>query len=240
MSRLRPVRTQRTPRFREAAYAAIKEAILSGLFDPGEPLIEEQIAESLAVSRTPVREALALLEHEMLIAPRNGRGLYVRELTHDEFVSMFVANEIVEPQLARFAALRAPPAQLEAMRDAIERGNQSALTEDTIGFLRSGRDFHRSVGEASGNGPLTEFVARNEERTDLYLLSYNKVIDRSGMDASNREHRAIYDAIVARDPEAAARLSIYHSQSLRERLATVFTKPAPATNTEARLPTAAF
>jgi DNA-binding GntR family transcriptional regulator len=71
--------------------------------------------------------------------------------------------------------------------------------------------------------PLTQFVSGNEERTDLYLLSYEKAVDVPGMRASNREHEAILHALAEGDPEAAVRLVIYHSQSVRERLAMLFT-----------------
>jgi DNA-binding GntR family transcriptional regulator len=87
----------RAPTYREAAYAAIKEAILSGQIGPGQPLIEERLAALLDISRTPVREALAILEHEGLIAPVYRRGLYVCKLTRAEFVELFVANETVVP-----------------------------------------------------------------------------------------------------------------------------------------------
>ncbi|MBC8076849.1 MAG: GntR family transcriptional regulator [Chloroflexales bacterium] len=219
---LQPLLLDRTPRYREAAYAAIKDAILSRQFDPSEALVEEKIAAALTISRTPVREALAILEHEQLIAPRNGRGLYVRELAREEFVALFVANEAVEPTMARRAALRAAPEQLDAMREAIGRAEHSVVNRDSVAFLRASRDFHRLVGEASGNVPLTAFVLSNEERADMYLLSANKVVDTASMDASNREHAAILAAISQRDPEAAARLAIYHAQSLRERFADLF------------------
>src|SRR3954451_6001522 len=61
---LQPVAVSKVPRYREAAYIAIKEAILAGQLGPNQPLTEEQIAASLNISRTPVREALAILEHE--------------------------------------------------------------------------------------------------------------------------------------------------------------------------------
>lgn len=221
-SLLQPITISKTPRYREAAYTTIKEAILLGWLEPEQPLIEEQLASSLNISRTPVREALAILEHEGLIGPRGGRGLYVRKLTRAEFLEMFAANETVEPHLARRAARLATKTQLEQIKEAVERGQQGAAKMDIPGFLRAGRDFHRYVGLAAGNAPLTNFVVGNEERTDLYLLSYRKDIDVSKMRASNREHEAIFEAIAQRDPEAAARLVIYHSQSLRERFATLF------------------
>jgi DNA-binding GntR family transcriptional regulator len=210
------------PRYREIAYQAIKEAILTGRIEPDQPLIEEKLASLLNISRTPVREALAILEHERLIGPAGGRGLYVRKVTRKEFVEMFVANETVEPYLARRAALLATEEQLKEIDKAIQRGKDSALKLDIAGFLRSGRNFHRLVGLASGNTPLTQFVVNNEERTDLYLLSYGKVVNTTTMHASNREHEAIFEAITQRDPEAAARLVIYHTQSLRERFAELF------------------
>jgi DNA-binding GntR family transcriptional regulator len=222
---LRPLELNRSPRYRETAYNAIKEAILSGAIPPHQPLVEEQLAASLAISRTPVREALAILEHEGLIGPRGGRGLYVCTLSREEFVAMFVANEAVEPYLVRRAALRATEEHLATMAVRLEDAGRAVAGGDLAGFLRASRDFHRLVGEASGNQPLTRFVVANEERTDMYLLSEGKQIEPAKMEASNREHAAILAALVARDPEDAARLTIYHAQALRQRLADLFAGP---------------
>jgi DNA-binding GntR family transcriptional regulator len=212
----------KAPRYRETIYAAVKEAILSGQLIPNQPLVEEQLAATLNVSRTPVREALALLEHEGFISPSNGRGLYVRAVTHKEFMEMFIANEAVEPYLARRAAILATPTQLAAIEEAIDKAKACSLQMDTAGFLRTSRDFHRLVGEAAGNRPLAEFVVKNEERTDMYLINYGKVVKQERMAASINEHRAILSALQERDPEAAERLVIYHAQSLRERFTELF------------------
>ncbi len=212
----------KVPRYRETIYAAVKDAILSGQLIPNQPIVEEQLAATLNVSRTPVREALALLEHDGFIGPRNGRGLYVRAITHQEFMEMFIANEAVEPYLARRAARMATESQLAAIEEAVQRATQSAAQLDMAGFLSASRDFHRLVGEAAGNRPLAEFVLRNEERTDMYLLNYGKVVEQKRMAASVHEHRAILGALQNRDPEAAERLVIYHAQSLRERFTQLF------------------
>ena len=105
-------RFRRTPTYRESVYAAIKDAILSGQLAVNQPLVEEQLAASLNISRTPVREALAVLQHEGFIGPSVGRGLYVLSLTHAEFVELFMANEVIEPYLARRAARLATAEQL--------------------------------------------------------------------------------------------------------------------------------
>lgn len=219
---LSPIIPAKLPRFREAAYQSIKEAILSGAIGPHHPLVEEQLAALLQISRTPVREALAILEHEKLIAPRGGRGLYVAPVSREQFIEMFVANEAVEPFLVRRAALRATAIQLMQLQDVISQARSAYSVRDTAVFLRAARDFHRLVGEAAGNEPLTQLVVRNEERTDMYLLSVGANVNPRNMETSTDEHAAILGELVRRDPEAAARLAIYHAQSLRQRLADLF------------------
>ncbi len=216
----------RAPTYREIAYAMIKEAILAGQLEPGQPLIEEKLAGMLHISRTPVREALAILEHEGLLTSFYKRGLYVHTVRRAEFIELFVANESVEPAMARRAAISATELQLAELDTAIQEGVCCAEGGDKAGFLRSGRTFHRMVGVASGNLPLARFVERNEERVDLYLMSYGKALGMADMQASNREHAAILQAIGQHDPDAAARLTIYHAQSTRDRWAELFAEIA--------------
>ncbi len=218
------ISAQRGPRFREAAFAAIKDAILGGSIAAGEPLVEVKIAAALGMSRTPVREALALLEHEGLIAHQPGTGLVIRELSREEFIEMFVANELVEPQLARRAAVYATPDHLVDIQRAIDLGTRAVRDVDIQASLRSGREFHRWMGVAAGNLPLAQFVLRNEEQTDLFLLSLGdrNLLTADEMSISNREHQDILDAVKRRDPEEVSRLVIYHAQSLRSRHAHLF------------------
>ena len=222
-------RFRKAPNYRTSVYAAIKTAILAGELAPNQPLIEEQLAASLNISRTPVREALAILQHERLIGPNGSRGLYVRSLTRTEFVEMFVANEVIEPYLARRAALNATDGQIEAIGAAVAQAENALTRHHMADFLQASRDFHRRLGIAAGNAILTDFVLNNEERADMYLLHSGKVIDAATMAVSVREHRSIYEALLQRDSEAAERLVIYHAQSLRARLADLFSPPGEET-----------
>lgn len=212
------------PRYREFAQTAIKKAILDGSLEPGEPLFEERLAAALGISRTPVREALAILEHEGLIAQGTGRGLYIREISREEFMELFTANEVVEPYLARTAATRATDEGIERLAAAIEIGRRAALDHSIHESLRSGREFHRALGDIAGNTSLTELVVRNEEKVDLFLISLGNphLLAEAKMELSNEEHAQILDAIRANDPDAAHRLVIYHAQSLRHRLEHLF------------------
>ncbi|HXF60285.1 MAG TPA: GntR family transcriptional regulator [Caldilineaceae bacterium] len=222
----RQVAAPRAPRYREAVYQVIKEAILTGKLQAGQPLVEEHLAALLNISRTPVREALIILEHEGIIGARPGqragRGLYVRPVSRHAFEEMFEANEAIEPYLVRRAALLASEGQLAEIEAALARTAACIAAQDTVGTLAASRDFHRLVSRASGNLRLAGFVVNNEERADMYLLNAGIVIDLDQMETSLREHTAIFEALARRDPVAAERLVIYHAQSLRSRFAAFF------------------
>lgn len=87
-------------RSREVAYESIKHAILSGILVPWERLVEERLGDALQLSRTPVREALSILEHEGLIESVPYKGLMVKPVTVDEFISMYEALGVIEPAIA--------------------------------------------------------------------------------------------------------------------------------------------
>jgi DNA-binding GntR family transcriptional regulator len=231
---LQPI-AHKAPKYREIAYKAIKEAILSSQLGPNQPLVEEQLASMLQISRTPVREALAILEHEGLIGPQGSRGLVVRTLTKKEFIEIFAANEIVEPDLARRAAHLVTEEQLQVLGEIVHRGRYYAAEGNFTQFLRSGREFHRQLGIAAENNPLTDFIVRNEERVDLYLISTGKTSDIATMEASSRQHEAILDALILRDPDEAAHRVIFHSQSVRQRFSDLFTDDTDAYQDELAL-----
>lgn len=157
------------------------------------------------------------------IASRAGRGLWVAVLSQAELLDLFVANEAIEPYLARIAAARATATHIEAMSRAVRDNEWDAEQGDLTSFLAHGRHFHRAIGEATGNPILTRFVVQNEERADMYLVSNVEPFEFDAWWPSVHEHEAILKTIVRREPEEAARLITYHSQSVRHRLQRVFT-----------------
>lgn len=223
---LQPIVLPKAPKYREVAYSAIKKAILSGQLEPNKPLFEEQLAAMFSISRTPVREALALLEHDGLITSSQGnRGMFVRQLSQEEFIDIFSANEVIEPFLARQAAALASDEQVRALELNVETYQKCVDQIAVANFLELGRDFHRLVGVAAGNQFLTEAVVRNEERTDLYLMSRGRTVNLASMQTSVNEHRAIMEAIRAHNPEQAAARIIVHAASVRKRYLGLITDP---------------
>lgn len=220
-----PIVLPKTPKYRKVAYNSIKKAILSGQLEPNLALFEEQLAEMFLISRTPVREALALLEHEGIITSLPGnRGLFVRQLTVDEFVDIFTANEVIEPFLARRAAECGDMAKIHALAQNVEMTQWYVHEMAVANFLEAGRDFHRMVGLAAGNTSLTETVIRNEERTDLFLMGQGRAVNKESMQISVNEHRSVLQAIENHDPEEAARRIIAHAGSVRSRYSNLLPK----------------
>lgn len=209
-------------RHRNTAYLAVKRAILSGQIPAGEALGEERLAHALQISRTPIRESLAILEHEGYLTPAPSRGLSVRKMTRKEFVSFSEASELIDPFLSRRAAEQITPAHAMAIECVLDAGDCAIQNKNIHEALSALREFHRLVGLASGNASLAEVILKNEERADFYLVSMSASVKPENLAISAREHRVVYDWIVKRNAEQAAGAMVRHSRSLRKRFADLF------------------
>jgi DNA-binding GntR family transcriptional regulator len=203
-------------RSREVAYESIKNAILRGILPPGERLVEERLGEALQLSRTPVREALSILEHEGLIASIPYKGLFVKPVTVDEFLLMYEALGIIESAISRAAAFNAGPGDIAAMEAALAEATV-AIPDDFVGHLAACRDFQWRLGECARNPFLTRILLSIEERSDMYLIHSRQDIPEDKMQKAVANRRAILDAVRAHDPDAAAAAAIAHGESIRVR-----------------------
>lgn len=203
-------------RSREVAYESIKNAILRGLLEPHERLIEERLGEALHISRTPVREALAILEHEGLLESIPYKGLVVREISLAEFSHMYEALGVIESALARSAALSASPADLRAMDATLVRA-EAAIPNDVYEHLAACREFQAILSSCAQSPFLARMLMSIEERSDMYLIHTRQPLSPDKMHASVSDRRAILDAIGASDPEAAAEAARAHAAAIRVR-----------------------
>jgi DNA-binding GntR family transcriptional regulator len=126
--------------------AALREAITSGRLPAEARIKQEQIAAELGVSRTPVREALHLLEQEGLVRLVPRRGALVQGFTAADVRELYELRELLEPAAAALATARATAAEREAV------ARLAALTERRRGGFEANRDFHRALCAPCGNG----------------------------------------------------------------------------------------
>ncbi len=203
-------------RSREVAYAAIKDAILRGLLEPRERLIEQRLGEVLGLSRTPIREALAILEHEGLIESIPYKGLAVRPVTVQEFLGMYEALGPIESAIARAAVphlTEAVARELTTILDAAE----AAIPHDVAGHLARCREFQQRLGEVAQRPFLTRMLLGIEERSDVFLLHSGQQLPEENMRAAVSDRRNILDAVRSGDVAAATEAAEAHASDIRRR-----------------------
>src|SRR6478609_1746586 len=134
----------------EAVFRSLCEALQAGSYRAGDRLREEEVAQRLKVSRTPVREALGRLAARGFVEPAAGRGLIVRNLDVSEVLELYAMREIMEGAAARLAAEHASATEVDALRD-IEQAFVEASEADAVEMARLNRTFHEAICRAARN-----------------------------------------------------------------------------------------
>lgn len=199
----------------EAVFRSLREALRGGIYRPGDRLREEDVAQRLNVSRTPVREAFGRLVSKGLVVPATGRGLIVRRLDTTEVIELYAMRAILEAAAARLAAQHSSPIEIDALSD-LEIGFEAAHG-DAHEMARLNRLFHESIFAAARNRYLDGALQELQDAIALLGRTTFSVDGRPNPAAG--EHREIIAAIAARDPERAEEAARAHiNEALRSRL----------------------
>ena len=168
-------------RSREVAYESIKNAILRGILAPRERLVEERLGDALQISRTPIREASSILEHEGLIESIPYKGLIVKPVTIDEFLSMYEALGVIEPAIARAAVHNASPADIISM-EALLNLATDAIPDDVPATSRHAANSRRNWRLRAQ--PVPDPDAPEHRRTFRHVLDPFRAGAATGENAS--------------------------------------------------------
>ena len=180
------------------AYTLILEAIDSGLYKPGDRLVESELAERFGVSRTPIREALQRLETQSLLT-RDGRSLIVASLDHNQMAELYVVRCELEGLAASLAARHATEEEIQVLRDMVEEDR--ALLDDPSALARANRRFHKQIHLASHNRYLVQQL--DLVHRSMALMATTSLAAEGRGEKALAEHAAIVDAIARRDEKAA-------------------------------------
>jgi len=181
------------------AYALILEAIDSGLYRPGDRLVESELADRLGVSRTPVREALQRLETQSLLT-RDGRSLIVASLDHNQLSELYVVRTELEGLAARLAARHASDEEIRVLRGMVT-DDLKLLGGDPRALSRANKRFHRQIHLASHNRFLIQQL--DLVHRSMALMATTSFAAEGRDEVALAEHSAIVEAIAAHDGEAA-------------------------------------
>lgn len=201
----------------ETTYERLCEEIRSGKLPPGSRLRETEIAERLAVSRTPVREAIRRLEADGLVDHLPRSGAVVRKLEYPELMELYEMRTVLEGTAARLAARAASPVELEELVAINDEMRAAAGRPEVVIGLN--RQFHKLLLDAARNRFLLRAMA-TVENTLLILGSSSMAMPDRAREAVD-EHREVLDSLLARDgagAEAAMRRHMERAQFARLRI----------------------
>ncbi|HTV95712.1 MAG TPA: GntR family transcriptional regulator [Steroidobacteraceae bacterium] len=200
---------------RDQAYTLLKNAIAeTDIYDPQQELRldERQLTAALGVSRTPVREALSLLEQEGFIRTVPRRGIYIVRKSKREMIEMIQMWAALESMAARLATQRASDADIAALRHLFDEFLGSPPAEHLCEYSDANIAFHTAVIALGGSQTIID-ATRN-------LLMHVRAIRRATITQNDRAARSIIDhlniieALEKRDTELAERLTRQHTLDL--------------------------
>ncbi|MDC7787685.1 GntR family transcriptional regulator [Rhodoplanes sp. TEM] len=198
----------------EAVFRALCGALRDGVYRPGDRIVEDEVAQKLEVSRTPVREALGRLLAKGLVEHAGGRGMVVRRPDAAEVLELYAMREILEGAAARLAAGQASAPEIDTLAELAE---SFATADDARKMARLNRLLHEAIVRAARNRFLDGAL---REMQDAIALLGPTTFNVAGRPATAvAEHAAIVAAIAARDADAAEQAARAHiREALRARL----------------------
>jgi len=210
---------------KDHTYEVLRDAILEmNIYQPGVDLRldERTLAEQLAISRTPIREALARLAQDGLVEILPRKGVYVQRKSRDEILEMVVTWAALESMAARMATANASDTDLRALRRFAMKHSSDAAKAELVEYSDANIEFHQSILELSGCKML--------KTTADGLFMHMHAVRRRAMGENDRatrsvvDHMKIIEALEARDPNLASRLVREHTMRLHDHIKRTWTR----------------
>jgi DNA-binding GntR family transcriptional regulator len=198
---------------RDVVFKTLRRGIHQGLLVPGERLIEEQLAERLGVSRTPIREAIRMLELEGLVAVLPRRGAVVSNITSKELNDVLEVRLFLEKFAAGLACGRITPEAVEDLERAEKLFAEAVEQGDYNKMAARDADFHGLLYKAADNNVLLKLIDNMQEQMYRYRLEYLK--DKDIHQKLIGEHGDIVNSLKNRDREKAEETAVRHIEEQR-------------------------
>jgi DNA-binding GntR family transcriptional regulator len=204
--------------YKDKAYAALKSAIIKmDLYNSPDPirLDERELSERLGVSRTPIREAIAMLEREGFVKTLPRRGIHVVRKTKREIIEMIQAWAALESMAARLIARNASDAEIAELRALFDSFTDAHAASHRVDeYSTANIAFHQCLIRLSGSPLLVDLT--NNLFLHVRAIRHRTIFEHDRARRSIEEHMGIIEALEARDAELAERLVREHTLRLGE------------------------
>ena len=192
----------------ERTYDALLDAICAGNLRPGDRIAQDEVAEQLNVSRQPVNSAIAMLKAQRFVMDTGRRGVVVAPVDRKLFESIYQFRSAVEPLAVELAVPHLDAAAIAEGRRIVEEGARLMQAGDAKGVLQADIDFHMHIYTLSGNEIVLDTMRLNWQHL---RRSMGRVLQAPGMTLQVwKEHRTIFEKMVAGETEEAAELMRLH------------------------------
>lgn len=198
----------------DKAYEFIKERIMNGSYHPSQKLIENELAQTIGVSRNTVKKALLKLEQENLVVLEANKGANVKAFSLEEIINYLEIREVLEGAILRRTAATIAGDDLEKLTLLVEQMSIFAEEGKLDDYSSCNKTFHEIIYQASANQEAVAFVKQIKTQLQRLQLRTNLVPGR--IQRSLAEHQAILAALQAHDGEASQAAVIAHISHLRE------------------------
>lgn len=191
----------------DQVFERLEDNIIHGVYTRGEILTELKLVEQLGVSRTPIREALRRLEQERLIE-ESGKGSVVLGITNDDLLDIMSIREHIEGLAAYYACINVTPEDLKELENIVDLQDFYFGKWDPDQLQKADDRFHDMICELSGRTVIRDTLVPLHRKTRRYRK--NAIQDKDRAVLSLQEHRAIFNALKAGDPEKAKQVTNQH------------------------------
>jgi phosphonate utilization transcriptional regulator len=198
-----------------AAQQEIERMILEGRIAPGAKLTEAWLSDRLGVSRGPIREAFRRLEEAGLVRQQKNRGVFVRDVPHDEAAEIYDLRAVMDELVGRRLAESVTPAQMKVLRSLVERMEQAVRVDDRDAYHMLNLQFHDQLVSFAGNRKMAAIYSKLVK--ELSLFRRRNLLERGVLPQSAAEHRAILKAIASGNAEQAGRAMYDHVMESKQR-----------------------
>lgn len=200
--------------YKDKVYQEIKRAIINQELEPGKPLNERVLAEELGISRTPVREALRLLENEGWVRTEPWKGTYIINLTQEDIEEVFQLRMVLEVMVIEMVVVQIDDDTLAKIDEFYHI--QSKLGEEfkAYEFIEFDRNFHMYLAERAGNRRTVQIMKNLNDI--MCWIGVKAVQTKKRYRQSLDEHEAIIKALKARDAVGAKQAMMHHMNMTRD------------------------